>query len=53
MLEQESFNEKMRILCNGPKTDKYINLIDELQHRGLKVVPIIEGPGELNNFQFF
>src|ERR1035437_4264740 len=34
MLEQESFNEKMRILCNGPKTDKYINLIDELQHRG-------------------
>ncbi len=51
MLEQESFNEKMRILCNGPKTDKYINLIDELQHRGLKVVPIIEGPSELSTFQ--
>jgi arginine decarboxylase len=51
MLEQESFNEKMRILCNGPKTDKYINLIDELQHRGLKVVPIIEGPNELKTFQ--
>jgi arginine decarboxylase len=52
MLEQESFNEKMRILCNGPKTDKYINLIDELQHRGMKVVPIIEGPNELKIFQF-
>ena len=51
MLEQESFNEKMRILCNGPKTDKYINLIDELQHRGLKVVPVIEGPNELKTFQ--
>lgn len=52
MLEQESFNQKMRILCNGPKTDKYINLIDELQHRGLKVIPIIEGPNELKNFQY-
>jgi len=52
MLEQESFNEKIRILCNGPKTNKYINLIDELQHRGLKVIPIIEGPNELKIFQF-
>ncbi len=52
MLEQESFNQKMRILCNGPKTDKYINLIDELQHRGLKVIPIIEGPRELEIFQY-
>lgn len=51
MLEQQSFNEKMRILCNGPKTDKYINLIDELQHRGLKIIPIIEGPSELQTFQ--
>lgn len=52
MLEQQSFNENIRILCNGPKTDKYINLIDELQHRGLKVIPIIEGQNELNTFQF-
>lgn len=51
MLEQQSFNEKMRILCNGPKTDRYINLIDELQHRGLKIIPIIEGPAELKTFQ--
>lgn len=52
MLEQESFNERMRILCNGPKTNKYINLIDELQHRGLKVIPVIEGSNELKLFQF-
>jgi hypothetical protein len=24
MLEQQSFNENIRILCNRPKTDKYI-----------------------------
>src|SRR5680860_43828 len=42
MLDQESFNPNMRVICNGPKTDKYIRLIDELQHRGLKVIPIIE-----------
>ena len=52
MLEQESFNPKIRILCNGPKTDKYIGLIDELQHRGLKVIPVIEGPNELKSFQY-
>ncbi len=29
MLEQEKFNPNIRIMCNGPKTDKYLNLIDE------------------------
>ncbi len=52
MLEQESFNQKIRILCNGPKTEKYISLIDELQHRGLKVIPVIEGPNELKTFKY-
>ena len=52
MLEQETFNQKLRVICNGPKTDKYIGLIDELQHRGLKVIPIIEGPNELKSFQY-
>lgn len=51
MLEQESFNPNIRILCNGPKTDKYMNLIDELQHKGLKIFPIIEGPNELKFLQ--
>ena len=51
MLEQESFNPNIRILCNGPKTDKYMNLIDELQHKGMKIFPIIEGPNELKFLQ--
>ncbi len=48
--EQATFNPKIKVLCNGPKTDKYIRLIDELQHRGLSVVPIIEGPNEVGVF---
>ena len=51
MLEQETFNPNIRILCNGPKTDKYMNLIDELQHKGTKVFPIIEGYNELKALQ--
>lgn len=51
MLEQESFNPNIRILCSGPKTDKYINLIDDLQHRGVKIFPLIEGPNELKFLQ--
>ncbi len=50
MLESATFNPKIRILCNGPKTEKYIALIDDLQHRGLSVVPIIEGPNEVGVF---
>ncbi len=51
MLEQEKFNPEIRILCSGPKTDKYINLIDDLQHKGVKVFPLIEGPNELKFLQ--
>ncbi|MDD5109881.1 MAG: hypothetical protein PHI63_01535 [Patescibacteria group bacterium] len=50
MWEQETFNPKIRVICNGPKTDKYIRLIDELQHRGLTVIPVIEGPNEVSVF---
>lgn len=52
MLEQESFNPNIRILCSGPKTDKYINLIDDLQHKGVKIFPLIEGPNELKFLQY-
>lgn len=51
MLEQESFNPKMRVLCSGPKTDQYMNLIDDLQHKGLQIIPLIEGPNELKFLQ--
>ncbi len=52
MLEQETFNPNIRILCSGPKTDKYINLIDDLQHKGVKIFPMIEGPNELKFLQY-
>ena len=52
MLEQETFDPNIRILCSGPKTDKYIALIDELQHRGVKIFPLIEGPNELKFLQY-
>ena len=52
MLEQETFNPNIRILCSGPKTDKYINLIDDLQHKGVKIFPLIEGPNELKFLQY-
>ena len=52
MLEQETFNPNIRILCSGPKTDKYINLIDDLQHKGVKIFPLIEGPNELRFLQY-
>jgi len=52
MLEQEAFNPNIRILCSGPKTDKYINLIDDLQHKGIKIFPLIEGPNELKFLQY-
>lgn len=52
MLEQGTFNTSIRILCNGPKTDKYMQLIDELQNRGLHLTPIIEGPNELKYLQY-
>jgi arginine decarboxylase len=52
MLEQESFNPNIRILCSGPKTDKYISLIDDLQHKGVKIFPLIEGPNELKFLQY-
>jgi hypothetical protein len=38
MLEQEKFNPDIRILCSGPKNDAYINLIDDLQHKGVKIL---------------
>ena len=52
MLEQENFDPNIRVICSGPKTDNYISLIDELQHKGLKIFPIIEGPNELKALQY-
>jgi arginine decarboxylase len=51
MLEQDKFNPDIRILCSGPKNDAYLSLIDELQHKGVKIFPLIEGPSELKMLQ--
>jgi arginine decarboxylase len=53
MLEQDKFNRKIRVTCNGPKTEQYIKLIEELRSKGLIVVPIIENYEELERLKKF
>lgn len=53
MIEQDKFNTKIRVICNGPKTPKYIELIDELKSKGLIVIPIIEDYVELEHMAKF
>lgn len=53
MLEQDKFNRKIRVTCNGPKTESYIKLIEELRAKGLIVVPIIENHEELERLKKF
>ena len=45
--EGEKFNNKIRVLCNGPKTDQYLDLIEELRGKGMNIVPIIESLDEV------
>ncbi len=40
--EQDQFHSRIRVLCNGPKTEKYLGLIQELKEKGLTIIPIIE-----------
>lgn len=53
MIEQDKFNAKIRVICNGPKTEKYIELIEELKSKGLIVIPIIEDYAELERLKKF
>src|SRR3989344_3068310 len=46
--EGEKFNSKIRVVCNGPKTDQYFILIEELRSKGMNIVPIIESLDELD-----
>ncbi|HBA45860.1 hypothetical protein A2W67_02870 [Candidatus Nomurabacteria bacterium RIFCSPLOWO2_02_40_28] len=46
--EGEKFNSKIRVLCNGPKTDQYLDLIEELRGKGMNIVPIIESLDEVD-----
>lgn len=40
--EQDQFRSRIRVICNGPKTEKYLGLIQELKEKGLIIIPIIE-----------
>lgn len=53
MLEQNKFTNQLRIMCNGPKSTKYMDLIEELRGKGLTVIPIIEDPVELERMKKF
>ena len=45
--EGERFNTKIRVICNGPKTDQYFDVIEDLRSKNMNIVPIIEGLGEI------
>lgn len=45
--EKEKFNSKIRVICNGPKTEQYLDLIEELRAKGMNIVPIIESLEEV------
>lgn len=45
--EEDKFHSKLRVLCNGPKTEAYIKLIEELRLKNLSIIPIIEDEHEL------
>lgn len=53
MIEQNHFNIKIRVLCNGPKTPRYMELIEELRRKGLNVIPNIEDYVELERMKKF
>ena len=53
MIEQDKFNAKIRVICNGPKTEAYMNLVQELRAKGLIVMPIIEDYTELERMAKF
>lgn len=37
-----NLNSKIRVVCNGPKTTEYLDLIAELKSKNLDIIPIIE-----------
>lgn len=49
--EQGKFADRTRVLCNGPKTEKYLELIDDLDRKGLMITPIVEEISELDSLR--
>jgi len=53
MWEQDQFHSKIRVICNGPKTHKYLSLIEELKGKNLEIIPIVENSMELEYLRGF
>ncbi len=51
--QQNRFNSRIKVICNGPKTEPYLALIAELKGNGLDIVPIIEDLHEYETLQKF
>lgn len=49
--EQDQFNSKIRVICNGPKTNQYLGLISDLRSRGLHITPVIEDEDEIEYYK--
>ncbi|MDD5589940.1 MAG: hypothetical protein PHQ47_02065 [Candidatus Portnoybacteria bacterium] len=49
--EQNQFHSRIRVICNGPKTEKYLGLIQELKEKGLTIIPIIEDMNEYESLK--
>ncbi len=49
MWNSQSLNSKIKVVCNGPKTKEYLDLIAELKSKDLDVIPIIE---DLNEYDY-
>ena len=50
---QNHFNARIRVLCNGPKIPKYLDLIVELRNMGVTIIPIMDDIGELEYLRRF
>jgi len=46
--DRKKLDRKIKVLCNGPKTDDYMDLIEELHRKKMNVVPIIDGIEEID-----
>jgi arginine decarboxylase len=53
MWEQGQFSNTIKVLCNGPKTNQYISLIEELKLKNLDIIPIVENWQELDYLRSF
>lgn len=51
--QQNRFNSRIKVICNGPKTNQYLALIAELKRNGLDIVPIVEDLSELELLEKF